>query len=308
MNNVYQAGINLTNLKLQVVEVGKSSNQFYLENVDEAYFTEPIDIKNDKETKILSVLQGALNELILKKSITSSLVSFTLPAEVFNIIQVPFEPRLLYSDLVDEYRRQLAISYPFLPSQNFSIRFFNIKKNDFVNYETAIVAAIDRKYLILLNTICSNNNLTLKFVDNVHLASRNTIKAVQEYNDDNLTLSVYVAPKNFSVVYSLNGETIYYKLIPIETFSEIVGHLKKEIFENDVLTNLKLENIDSAYITGEGISQPIVDNIGSETGLKLNLFNPFEKITPSEKVLNNFNYFSKSNSFSPSAGISFRLA
>jgi Tfp pilus assembly PilM family ATPase len=308
MNNNYQAGLNLTNYKLQVVEIAKSSDHFYLENVDEAYFIEPLDIQNDKETKILSILQGAFNELVLKKSITSSLVSFTLPAELFYVLQVPYESRLLYSDLIENYRRQFAMAYPYIPSKNLSVKFFNINKNNYLQYETAVVAAIDRRYLVLLNTFCSSNNLTLKFIDNVHLASKNSIRQIEPYQNEKLTLSVYVAAKNLSIMFSLKGEPIYYRLIPINVFPEILGYLRKEIIGNEFLSNVKLDVIDSAYITGEGISQSIADNISNDIGLKFNLYNPFEKITPSEKVLNSSNYFSKNNSFASSAGISFRLA
>jgi Tfp pilus assembly PilM family ATPase len=308
MNDTYQAGLNLSNLKLQVVEIGKSSNQFYLENVDEAYFIEPLDIQNDKETKILSIMQGAFNELILKKSITSSLVSFTLPVELFYSLQVPYEPRLLYSDQIEDYRKQFEIAYPYISSKNLSIKFLSVNKNNYNEYETAVVTAIDRKYLVLLNTFCNNNNLTLKFVDNVHLASKNAIKAAQTYKSEDLVLSIHIAAKSLSVIFSLNGKPIYYRLIPINIFTEVVSCLKEEIHRNEFLNNVKLEKIDTAYIAGEGISQSIADNISNDLGLKFSLFNPFEKITPSEKVLNNNNYFSKSNSFSSPAGISFRLA
>ena len=53
-----RAGFNISSSKLQVVEINFESGQFELENVDEAYFNEPLNLENDKETKIASVLQG----------------------------------------------------------------------------------------------------------------------------------------------------------------------------------------------------------------------------------------------------------
>lgn len=73
-------GFNISSSKLQVVEVNYVGEQFRLVNVDEAYFNDPIDFENDKETKISALLQGAFDELIIKKNFNSNSASFTLPS------------------------------------------------------------------------------------------------------------------------------------------------------------------------------------------------------------------------------------
>ena len=88
-------GITITNSKIQLVEIIFNNNRFYLNNVDEAYFNEPVNFDDDKETKISSRIQGAFNEILIKKPLESKSVSFALPFELFNSLQVPYDNTLL---------------------------------------------------------------------------------------------------------------------------------------------------------------------------------------------------------------------
>lgn len=307
MDNIYHAGLSLSGLKLQLVEMATRSNYFSLENVDEVYFNDALDLNSDKETKILSILQSAYNELLLKKTINSSDVSFTLPANLFYVLQIPYEPRLLYSDQIEEFRKQISLAYPFLSPSNLVIRFFTTGTNTLLKIETAIIIALERKYLALIHTFCKNNKLTLKHIDNVHLASEKALSTIHAYDTAELTMSMYMTNEYFSLIFSFRGRPIYYKLVPLVKFSEIVDFLKEEINENNLIEILRPNLIEAAYISGEDVSRSIADKLQDEIGIKFTLFNPFEKISPSEKLLSNNNYSSKFNSFSPSAGISYRL-
>lgn len=80
-------GFNISSSKLQIVEVNNIGEQFRLVNVDEAYFNDPINFEIDKETKISALLQGAFDELIIKKNLKSTSASFTLPFELFHTMQ-----------------------------------------------------------------------------------------------------------------------------------------------------------------------------------------------------------------------------
>lgn len=60
-------GFNLSGTKLQIVEVNYLNDQFRLVNVDETYFNDPINFEIDKETKVGALLQGAFDELLIKK-------------------------------------------------------------------------------------------------------------------------------------------------------------------------------------------------------------------------------------------------
>lgn len=308
------AGITVTGSKLQLVEIVKKNGQFVLENVDEAYYSEMLNFSVDKETKISAIIQNALNELLLKKTLTSSSVSFSLPFDLFQAMQVPFEGNLLHQDLIEEFRKELAILYPFVPSKELVIQYFQIDKNDFNDMNTAFVLAVQRKYLNLFNNLCSYNNLKLKFIDNIHISSEKSLSVIKAYGGKNLTLSIYLNNKNLSIIYSLKGKLIFYKHIPLDDVREVPDHLKREISSsNDEnrsnnFTKIDKSLIESAYICGEDLTPSIVESLGDSAGLKFIQFNPFDKITPNGKLLNNFYYLEKNNSFSPSAGISFRLA
>ena len=79
------AGLNVSGTKLQVVEVLGSPDDVRLDNLNEVIFAEPIDLKSDNETKILTQLQAAFDEFNLSKPVKSRKLSFSLPLELFYI-------------------------------------------------------------------------------------------------------------------------------------------------------------------------------------------------------------------------------
>ena len=93
-------GFTISGSKLQLVEIIYKDRQFILDKVDEAYFNEPINMETDKETKIDSLLQGAFNEILIKRPLKSSFASFALPFELFHIMQVPYDNTLLTRTLL----------------------------------------------------------------------------------------------------------------------------------------------------------------------------------------------------------------
>ena len=122
------AGFNISSSKLQVVEVNYEGEQFKLVNVDEAYFNDPIDLEKDKDTKISALLQGAFDELLIKKSLKATSISFTLPFELFHITQVPYDNTLLYQDMIDQFRWELSVLYPYISTKNLVLQYFEIEK------------------------------------------------------------------------------------------------------------------------------------------------------------------------------------
>ena len=300
------AGITITDSKLQVVEIVRKNDRFELDNIDEAYFSESLNFNTDKETKISALIQGALNELLIKKTLTANTISFALPFELLYTMQIPYEPTLLHNDLIEEFRWELSLIYPLINVNELVIQFFEIDKNEFSNISSALVLSVQRKYLKMLNDICLNNNLKLKFVDNIHIASENSLAINNTFTDKNLTLSIYFNSKNLSVLFALNGKLIYYKLIPIYSVREISDHLKKELNNNAVL-NVTPESLDAAFISGDEISSQVVASLSDDTGIKFNQFNPFDRIIPNNNLFNNNYYKTKFNLFSPSAGIAYRL-
>lgn len=301
------AGFNITSSKLQVVELNYKEGQYFLSNIDEAYFSESLNFEKDKETKLSALLQGAFNELLIKKPLKTSQVSFTLPFDLFYLMQIPYDNTLLYQDLIEEFKWEFSILYPFVTVKDLVIQYLEIDRNDLIPYNTAIIYAIQRRYLQFIQNFCKTNNLQLKFIDNIHTASERALTVSNSPVGKGLILSVYFDNKYLSVIYSLDGKPIYHKVIPLNDVGEIPSYL---LAETSVRENLNINQnlIQEAYITGDEISDAIIESLNNTLGIKFIHFNPFNKIKPEPKLYENKSFMERSNSFSPAAGIAFRLA
>lgn len=301
------AGFTISGSRLQVVEVVYKSDQYVLENVDEAYFNEPLNIEKDKETKINSLLQGALNELLVKHPLKSSSVSFTLPFELFYTMQVPYDNTLLNHDLVEEFRWEFSVLYPFISVKDLVIQYIEIDRNDFLNHNTALVIGTPRKFLHLISSFCSRNNLKLKFIDNIHIASDRALAINTPFLEKGLVLSTYFTEKHLSLIFSSNGKPVYHKVIEFTDASEIPALINHCLTPHESF-KINRNLIDAAFITGENLSASMVQTIRDSVNLDFIFFNPFEKLKPDPKLFDNKCYSEKSNSFASAAGIAYRLA
>ncbi|MFO7445812.1 MAG: hypothetical protein R6W90_05565 [Ignavibacteriaceae bacterium] len=301
------AGFTITGSKLQVVEVVYKADQFVLENVDEAYFNEPVDLNNDKETKISALLQGAFNELQIKHPLKSTSVSFTLPFDLFYTMQVPYDNTLLPQDLIEEFRWELSILYPYLSVKDLVIQYIEVDRNNLIAHNSAMVVAVPRKFLFMLHTFCNQNNLKLKFADNIHIASDRALSVSSPLMEKGLILSVYFSTKFLSLIFSSNGKPVYLKVIPLNDAGEITERLNNEL-SAEGSSGITKSMIDAAFITGEDLSASIVQSLRSSAGIDFIYFNPFEKIKPEPKLFNNKCYSERANSFASAAGITYRLA
>ena len=300
-------GFNISSSKLQLVEVNFVGDQFKLVNVDETYFNDQIDFENDKDTKISALLQGAFDELLIKKNFKSNSASFTLPFELFHTIQIPYDTTLLYQDLLDEFRWELSVLYPFISTKNLVIQYFEIDKGPFNETNSALVFAIQRRYLQMLDSFCKKNNMKLKFVDNLHIAAERSLSVSNAIVYKGLTLSVYFNNKFLSLFYAFNGKPLYFKVIPLNDAGEITNHLVKETSHSSIL-NVKHSQIEAAFISGDEITGAVIQTLKKTLGLDFILFNPFDKIRPVPDLYESKLYLEKYNSFSSAAGIAFRMA
>lgn len=300
-------GFNISSSKLQVVEVNYLADQFKLVNVDEAYFNDPINFESDRETKILALMQGAFDELLIKKNINSNSASFTLPFELFHTMQMPYDTTLLYQDLLDEFKWELSIIYPFISTKNLVLQYFEIDKGPFNETSSALVFALQRRYLQMLDSFCKKNNLKLKFVDNLHIAAERSLSVSNAIVYKGLTLSVYFNNKFLSLFFAFNGKPLYFKVIPLNDASEITDHLIRETSHSSIL-NVERSQIEAAFISGDEISVAVVQTLKKVLGLDFIPFNPFDKIRPIPNLYESKLYLEKYNSFSSAAGIAFRIA
>jgi Tfp pilus assembly PilM family ATPase len=301
------AGFNISSSKLQVVEINFKSDQFLLENVDEAYFNEHLNLEYDKETKIISLLQSAYNELLVRKPLNCNFVSFTLPLELFHIMQIPYDNTLLNQDLLEEFRWEYSVLYPYLPINDLVIQYIEIDKNKINEAGAAIVIALPRKFLQIIQNFCTHNKLKIRFIDNVHIASDRALFVSNILKAKGLILSVYYSGNNLSVIFTYDSKPVYFKIISINDAGQIKHVLLDEINNNRYL-KVNKNFIENAYIAGEDISVSLAKSLSESIGLNFNFFNPFAKIKPETNLHKNKCYIERYNSFSPAAGIALRLA
>jgi Tfp pilus assembly PilM family ATPase len=312
-------GFTISGSKLQIVEIIYKDRQFILDKIDEAYFNEPINLETDKETKIDSMLQGAFNEILIKKPLKSSLASFALPFELFHIMQVPYDNTLLHQDLIEEFTWEFSVLYPYVSTKDLVLQYIEVEKNNLISQNTMIAIGIQRKYLQMIHNFCKANSLKLKFIDNMHSASERALAASYPSSARGLTMSIFITNKFLSLIYSLEGKPIYFKVIPLSDAGEIPSLLINETTPNQYFQvgewilpehfhKIDKNSIDNAFISGEEISETIINTLSNSLGIDLIYFNPFEKITPNSDLFTNKFYLEKNNCFSPAAGIAYRLA
>ncbi|MDR3667169.1 MAG: hypothetical protein P4L35_10025 [Ignavibacteriaceae bacterium] len=301
------AGFNISSSRLQVVEINFKSDQFQLENVDEAYFNENLNLEHDKETKINSLLQSAYNELLIRKPLKSNFASFTLPLELFHIMQVPYDNTLLNQDLIEEFRWEYSILYPYIPNNELVIQYIEIDKNKLNESGTAIVIALPRRFLQIIHNFCTNNKLKIRFIDNAHIASDRALFVNNLLIDKGLILSVYFSDNNLSVIFSYDSKPVYFKTLPINDAGQITSVLLDEINNNQYI-KINKNFIESAFIAGEDVSISLAKSLSDTIGFDFKYFNPFEKMKPESNLYQNKCYVEKYNSFSPATGIALRIA
>lgn len=301
------AGFNISNSKLQVVEVNLVNDQFRLVNVDEIAFEEQINFDTISDDKLSALLQGAFNKLQKVKKLNCTNISFTLPFELFYTMQIPFDSSLLYQDLINELKWELSVLYPFVDSNDLVIQFVEIEKNLFNEKQMALVLGMKRKYLEILESFCKNNNLKLKFVDNIHIAAERSLSLSSAINYKGLTLSVYINKNFLSLFFNFNSKPLLFKVIPLNDASEISEYISKET-SGSSLIKIERSQIEAAFISGENVNPNFALTLKKALGINFSLFNPFDKIRPIPELYESKLYLEKYNSFSAAAGIAFRIA
>ncbi|MBX2976023.1 MAG: hypothetical protein KF721_07800 [Ignavibacteriaceae bacterium] len=302
----HHAGFNLTSNKLQLVEVSLENDEFLVDSIDEVYLNEFLNLSVDKETKIVSILQAAYDEITLKKPLKSRAVSFSLPLDTFLTHQLPLEASLLHQDILEQFKWDYSLLYPTLKFDNYVFQYFEVEKNNIVNYNSAIVSAVPRKILQLLQNFCNTNKLHLRFVDSVHFASDKAITFNQNFIINGYNLSIYLSDKIASIEVLENGTPIFYRFSHLENSSKLID-LLNEIF-NDSTLKLDKSILDSVFLSGDEISLTFIQSFEDNFGVRTYAVQSFGKINVKPHLFEAKYYLDKFFNFSSAAGICFRLA
>lgn len=308
MNGYFShAGFHITRHKLQLVEVVKEPGSYTVSNISEVYFSQPLNFNTQKETIIGAQLQTALDELQINKPIKSTSASFVLPYDLFYTAQLPYDNSLLQNDLVEEFKWEISILYPFVNPYELTLQFIEVEKNMIITKNTAIVTGINRKYIKILDSLCNKNNFSLRFIDVANFAAERSIAFSENFSKDGLTLSLFFSNDTMSLLLSLNTKLLYQKSMKVNGDSEIIGMIKEEITPSESKF-IQKDLISNAFISGENITHLFVEKLKNSLKLDFKKFNPFDKIKVNSEIEGNRNIKEKYNSFSPAAGIAYRLS
>ena len=298
------AGFNISGNKLQLVEIVHNEGGLYFENVDEEWLESPISIETS-ESQLISILQNSFNQIILRKSLKTRNVSFALPFSFFNVLKLPFDETLTKKDLIDQFKWELSILYPPSSPDDYVVKYLDLSKSNLINKNEAIVISIKKEIVKLLKSFCDKNNLTLKFIDNSHLASSPFIKSGKNYAD-NLEASMYLDNSELSILVFESKFPIYFNSIKLKENEDFSVVLAKE-FSLMKKIGIERKRIAQFYYAGILDADSQIKQIEKEFSTEFKRINPFltMKIAKGE----NFTKFGSvnGNSFTPSAGIALRL-
>ncbi|GAB4133693.1 MAG: hypothetical protein Fur0015_06910 [Ignavibacteriales bacterium] len=295
-------GVNLSSAKLEVVGINYAEKRCFVENVDEEYFSEFINF-NDKETKIISILQQAFDNILIRNSFTSTNISFSIPSHLFKIFEIPFESDLHKDDLANHLEWEFGVLFPFLKKEDYLLR--HIKLNEEIRKQKVIsIFAIERRIINILNKFAARNNFILKYVDNEHVAANTAIF----FNEPTLenAISFYIGFHHFTILVTNKNLPVYFRRKTFKSFAEF----STEFDEEFKLMKIKLSEdfvIEKLFLFGDKYPTNIVEIITSKFELDPNYLNPFEQLNAREEIKESKFLINNPATFSSAAGMAFRL-
>lgn len=304
-DSLMHAGFNISDTKLQVVEAIFDGNGFVLENVEEVFFSEPVDFLNQKPTIVLSLLQEAYDEISLRVPLKTQQVSFTLPLSCFYINQLPADASLFYQDLIEQYRWELALLYPGIDTENLVLQALPVETSTLGTNDTAIIAALDRSYLKTLSSFAAKNGMQLQFVDNVHFSAN---RILFQGNEDlhGITLSMYFADNVLSLMLMADGVPATMKAARIKGAGELPKVLEEELFHTP-LFSLRRPDIRKVFLFGDQMTESLAQKIEEEHTLPVLRKDPFQPFTVPPALEKSSYVTEKFYRFAAPAGIALRV-
>jgi Tfp pilus assembly PilM family ATPase len=300
------AAINISLSKFQILEVAKEGKKIEIVNINECYFNQPLNFETQKETIIAAQLQSTFDKIQLNRPLKKSFVSFTLPQEIIFTVQLPYDSTLLRKDLVDEFRWELSLLYPFIAGEELIVQFVQMEKNSVNKNNMALVLAIEKKHLLLVRNFCMKNNLSLKYVDSAMITANRLLNSINHSSKDGLLLNIISSKNDFSIVFNKNGKPSYLRVFNRSENDQVAEILAKELASSS-FGHLKNELLKDAFISGEEISAELISRLRLTTGLNFTQLNPFADIQIKSGIENQHLIKEKYSSFAAAAGMAFRL-
>lgn len=299
------AGFNLTVKKLQLVEVINNKQNFFLENVDE---TEHEEIIEDElsESQLINILQKSFNTLTFNNKLQSKNASFSLSHNFFRIAQIPYETTLLKRDLADYLNYEFTLLFPNCSPDEYLIRFHEVNKMGLVNNNTVILVAVSKKIIHGIHNFCLQNNLYLKNVDNIHVASNSFILVDTIGIKKEIVCSLLVDDQYFSVILLDEKTPFFFRIKRIKEKSELVNEIFNTLEELNNI-DVAISSITKWYVSGDLADDDFMEKIKRKTELSFFRYNPLDKIKVSPHIYENHFFIDKYYCFSAAAGMALRM-
>jgi Tfp pilus assembly PilM family ATPase len=301
------AGINISLSKLQLLEVVKKKENFEIININELIFNRPIDFVNEKDTTIAAELQTAFDGIQLNQSLKSTHISFSLPQDIFYTVQLPYENSLPHNDLIEEFRWEISLLYPFVSAEEFVIRYFKMDRNSINKKNMALVIAIEKRHIKLIKNFCLKNNLTLRYIDSAMFAANRLFNSIKDLSKKGFVLNILSSGSSFSFALNHNGKPAYVKIYPLSRNVKVSDILANELLTT-ILKQVKAELTNEAYISGDEISAELISQLRIASGLNFKQLNPFRNLTVKPEIGNKHLIEENYSAFTSAAGMAFRLA
>jgi Tfp pilus assembly PilM family ATPase len=298
------AGINLTASKLQFVEIEKVNNLLLINNAGQTFVSPPIIFKEQDETFIKQQLQAAFDELKIRNSINSNLVSFTLPPELFITLQLPYDENLSQAEVREEFNWEISQLFPFINIEDLAIKFYELDSSLLPAKRNALVVALHKKYLLLFKNFCSKNNLAPRLVDNASITANSFINNFNAFNKS-VIIHLFNAKDSITLFINVSSKPAYVKVFPKQNVNYINGIIEE--FSKDIFKGIANSSSKSAILSGEDLEGDLLSEIGRGTELIFEKFNPFEVIKFKTDKQNNEISAEHFSSFTSAAGVASRF-
>lgn len=294
-----KVGVSITENSIQLVEIFSKDNKLFLENVDEEYFEESL-YEDTKEAKFIHILQNAFNEIVLRNPLKSSNISIALPPSYFKTFEIPADKNLTKNDLNDYISWEITKLYPNENTDSLVTQKIILDTPTFQSYKRVLVYSINENILRRIHKFCVRNNLSLKQIDNAHIAG-----SMLNIDKDTI-LSIYVETKDISLILFSNKNVIYQaqkQFSLISQIPELINSVIEDVKERDLLST----PIDSLYLDGLSITKELKNSIVSSTNLQIKDCLPFSQLEVNQNLNENSYVRETSSKFTSATSIALRI-
>jgi|GEM_PF-5682948 len=297
-------GFNLTASRLQFVETERVSDQFSIISYGQTFISPPITVDNFSEMNLHHYLQAAFEEVKIRTAITCNAASFSLPPELFMIIQLPYDSNLTQKEIRDEFIWEISKLYPFVGIDNLAMKFYELGSGFLTGRNNALIVALNKIFLIQIKNFCLQNNLTPKLIDCASIAANSYINT-NNSDKQSANIHLYNSRNTVTLFVNISSKPAYVKVLKKSSqvsFKSIVDELSDQKFGK-----LKNDYSLSAVISGDEISEDLFSELRETTGLSFKQFNPFDFIRLHSEVNNDGIESGSFSSFTSAVGIASRF-